>query len=49
MLNDGKGVNKIYLETGYTDFRRGIEGLAGIIRFQFELDLHDRNTLFLFC
>lgn len=28
--------------------RRGIKGLAGINRFQFELDLYDRNTLFLF-
>lgn len=49
MLNDGRGFKKIYLATGYTDLRRGIEGLAGIIRFQFELDQYDRNTLFLFC
>ena len=49
MLNDGKGFKKIYWATGYTDLRRGIEGLAGIIRFQFELDPYDRNTLFLFC
>ena len=49
MLNDGKGFKKIYLATGYTNLRRGIEGLAGIIRFQFELDPYDRNTLFLFC
>lgn len=49
MLNDGSGFKKIYLATGYTDLRRGIEGLAGIIRFQFELDPYDRNTLFLFC
>lgn len=49
MLNDGKGFKRIYLATGYTDLRRGIEGLAGIIRFQFELDPYDRNTLFLFC
>lgn len=49
MFNDGRGFKKIYLATGYTDLRRGIEGLAGIIRFQFELDPYDRNTLFLFC
>lgn len=49
MLNDGKDFKKIYLATGYTDLCRGIEGLAGIIRFQFELDPYDRNTLFLFC
>lgn len=38
MLNDGTGFKRIYLATGYTDLRRGIEGLAAIIRFQFELD-----------
>lgn len=49
MLNDAIGLKKIYLATGYTDLRRGIEGLAAIIRFQFELDPYDKNTLFLFC
>jgi transposase len=49
MLNDGSGFKKIYLATGYTDLRRGIDGLAAIIRFQFSLDPYDRNTLFLFC
>jgi transposase len=49
MLNDGNGFKKIYLATGYTDLRRGIEGLAAIIRFQFHLDPYDTNTLFLFC
>lgn len=49
MLNDGTGFKKIYLATGYTDLRRGIDGLAAIIRFQFHLDPYDRNTLFLFC
>ena len=49
MLNDGCGFKKIYLATATTDMRRGINGLAQIIRFQFELDPYDRNTLFLFC
>lgn len=49
MLNDGTGFKKFYLATGYTDLRRGIDGLAAIVRFQFELDPYDRNTLFLFC
>ena len=49
MLNDGYGFKKVYLATGYTDLRRGMEGLAAIIRFQFNLDPYDRNTLFLFC
>ena len=49
MLNDACGFKKVYLATGYTDLRRGMEGLAAIIRFQFELDPYDKNTLFLFC
>ena len=34
---------------GFTDLRRGINGLANIVRFQFQLDPYDKNTLFLFC
>ena len=49
MLHDGSGVKKVYLATGFTDLRRGIDGLARIIRFQFQLDLYDKNILFLFC
>ena len=49
MLNDAHGFKKIYIATGYADLRRGIDGLAAIIRFQFDLDPFDRNTLFLFC
>lgn len=49
MLNNSQGFKKVYIATGYTDLRRGMEGLAAIIRFQFELDPYDKNTLFLFC
>lgn len=49
MFNDATGFKKIYIATGYTDLRRGIEGLAAIIKFQFRLDPYDRNTVFLFC
>ncbi|MCF0129795.1 MAG: IS66 family insertion sequence element accessory protein TnpB [Pseudobutyrivibrio sp.] len=49
MLNDASGFKKIYLATGYTDLRRGIEGLAAIVRFNFNLDPYDKNTIFLFC
>lgn len=49
MLNDASGFKKIYLAVGYTDLRRGIDGLAGIIKFQFNLDPFDKGTIFLFC
>ena len=51
MLNDADapGFKKVYLAMGFTDLRRGIDGLAGIIRFQFNLAPYDKNTLFLFC
>lgn len=51
MLNDADAsrFKKVYLATGFTDLRRGIDGLATIIRFQFQLDPYDKNTLFLFC
>ena len=29
MLNDGSGFKKVYLATGFTDLRRGIDGLSG--------------------
>jgi len=49
MLNNAIGFKKIYLATGFTDLRIGIEGLASIARFQFNLDPYDKDTLFLFC
>lgn len=42
MLNDAHGFKKIYIATGYTDLRRGIDGLASIVRFQFDLDPFDK-------
>ena len=49
MLNDVTRLKKIYLAAGYTALRRGKDGLAMMIRFRFQLDPYDKNTLFLFC
>lgn len=49
MLNDATGFDKIFIATGYTDLRRGIDGLASTIKYQFELDPFQKNILFLFC
>ena len=49
MLNDAVGFEKIFSATGYTDLRRGIDGLASTIKFQFDLDPFQKHVLFLFC
>ena len=43
MLNEFSGADKVYIACGYTDLRRGINGLATIVQQEFS------NTLFLFC
>ena len=48
MLSDFRGADKVYIACGYTDLRRGIDGLATIVQQQFQLDPFT-NTLFLFC
>ena len=48
MLSDFKCSCPVYLACGYTDQRRGIDGLAGIVQTQFHLDSF-QNALFLFC
>ena len=48
MLNDFTGADKVYIACGYTDLRKGIDGLARLVQQQFELDSFT-NTLFLFC
>ena len=41
-------VDRIYLATGKTDLRKGIDGLVTVITEQFDLDPY-QSTLFLFC
>ena len=48
MLNDFNGAKKVYIACGYTDLRRGIDGLATIVEQQFQLDPCS-DALFLFC
>ena len=38
----------MYIACGYTDLRRGIDGLAAMVQQEFSLDPFT-NTLFLFC
>ena len=48
MLNDAGSLDRIYIAVGYTDLRRGIDGLRTIIETTFSLDPY-QNCLFLFC
>ena len=48
MLSDFSGAGRVYIACGYTDLRKGIDGLATMVQQEFALDPFT-NTLFLFC
>ena len=48
MLNDLTTGTQVYIVTGYSDLRKGIDGLATIIQGQLKLDPFSKR-LFLFC
>ncbi len=48
MLNDFSCSCPVYIACGYTDLRRGIDGLAGLVKSEFDLDPF-QEALFLFC
>ena len=35
MLNDFTGADRVYIACGYTDLRRGIDGLVSIVQNRF--------------
>ena len=50
MLNEnGITFSKIILAGGRSDLRKGIDGLAAIVRLKYGLDPLEKDTLFLFC
>jgi len=49
MLNDATGFRHIYLACGYTDLRRGIDGLVSTVKCHFNLDPSEEGSIFLFC
>jgi transposase len=40
---------KLYIVNGKSDMRKGIDGLVGIIAEQSELNVFDKEAVFLFC
>lgn len=49
MLNDAAGFSHIYLCTGYTDLRNGIDGLITVVNGTFGLNPAEEGSIFLFC
>ena len=49
MLNDATCFKKIFIVTGYTDLRSGIDRLADTIRSYLGEDAIEADTLYLFC
>lgn len=49
MLNNATCFDKIILITGYSDLRKGIDGLAGLIKYKYNLDPFEKDVLYLFC
>ena len=48
MLNDVSGM-KVYIATGYTDLRQGVDGLTAFVTKELSMDPFGKDTLFLFC
>ena len=51
MLKEGYGssFSRVLLKVGYTDLRKGIDGLALLVEQEFGVDPMEPGTLFLFC
>lgn len=48
MLNRSSGYDQVYIVCGYTDLRKGIDGLSALVEQKFHLNPF-QNILFLFC
>ena len=49
MLREATGIKRVIVACGRVDLRRGIDGLAAMIRLAYGLDPLEEGTLFLFC
>lgn len=49
MLRDITSFKAIYIACGRVDLRKGIDGLASIVKEQFDLNPFQKDVLFLFC
>ena len=49
MLNDATCFKQVYIVTGYTDLRSGIDRLAALVRSHFGGNPIEPDTIYLFC
>lgn len=49
MLKDAAGIRRVVIACGFVDLRKGIDGLAQIIRSRYSQNPFEKGTLFLFC
>ena len=49
MLYEAHGISRFIVVCGYTDLRKGSQGLAQIIEGRFQMDPFEKDVLFLFC
>ena len=49
MLSEITGFEEIYIACGRSDLRKGIDGLATLVKEKFDLSPFRKNVLFLFC
>ena len=49
MLYEAHGIKKFIVVTGYTDLRKGIDGLAQIFEGSYQLSPFEKEVLFMFC
>ena len=49
MLNNATEFQRGYTAAGYTDLCCGIDGMASIVKFNFQLNPNEKGILFLFC
>ena len=49
MLSEISGFEEIYIACGRSDLRKGIDGLATLVKEKFDLSPFQKNVLFLFC
>ena len=49
MLYEAHGIKHFIVVCGYSDLRKGIQGMSLIIEGSFGLNSFEENTMFLFC